>query len=69
MSSHTQDALIWHKSSYSGGSGACVETAFPNAASTAVRDSKDPEGPHLRFTPAAWDTFVSAVVAGEFGDI
>ncbi|WP_373313765.1 DUF397 domain-containing protein [Kitasatospora xanthocidica] len=32
-----------------------------------VRDSKDPDGPALAFTPAAWQSFVSAVRAGEFG--
>ncbi|WP_459647663.1 DUF397 domain-containing protein [Kitasatospora sp. Ki12] len=32
-----------------------------------VRDSKDPDGPALAFTPAAWQSFVSAVCAGEFG--
>ncbi|WP_420713876.1 DUF397 domain-containing protein [Streptomyces sp. NRRL WC-3742] len=32
-----------------------------------VRDSKDPSGPALAFTPAAWQSFVSAVRSGEFG--
>ncbi|MGW3043240.1 DUF397 domain-containing protein [Kitasatospora sp. NPDC001159] len=32
-----------------------------------VRDSKDPEGPRLRFNPAAWQSFVTAVRDGEFG--
>ncbi|QKW20187.1 DUF397 domain-containing protein [Kitasatospora sp. NA04385] len=27
-----------------------------------VRDSKDPHGPHLEFTPAAWAAFVTAAV-------
>ncbi|MFC5885283.1 DUF397 domain-containing protein [Kitasatospora sp. CM 4170] len=34
-----------------------------------VRDSKDPEGPRLRFTPAAWQAFVTAAVDGEFGTV
>ncbi|MGW4691403.1 DUF397 domain-containing protein [Kitasatospora cineracea] len=34
-----------------------------------VRDSKDPHGPHLEFAPAAWAAFVTAAVAGEFGEI
>ncbi|WP_395295697.1 Scr1 family TA system antitoxin-like transcriptional regulator [Kitasatospora hibisci] len=34
-----------------------------------VRDSKDPEGPRLRFTPAAWQAFVTAAANGEFGTV
>ncbi|WP_395298593.1 DUF397 domain-containing protein [Kitasatospora hibisci] len=33
----------------------------------AVRDSKDPDGPVLASTPGAWQSFVTAVRAGEFG--
>ncbi|WP_327048120.1 DUF397 domain-containing protein [Microbispora sp. NBC_01189] len=32
----------------------------------AVRDSKDPEGPALLFTPAEWAAFLDGVRAGEF---
>ncbi|WP_159072324.1 DUF397 domain-containing protein [Streptomyces sp. CMB-StM0423] len=31
-----------------------------------MRDSKDPRGPRLAFTPAAWDAFVAAVKREEF---
>jgi hypothetical protein len=31
-----------------------------------VRDSKDPEGPQLTFTPAAWTAFLTAVKEAEF---
>ncbi|KOV11264.1 hypothetical protein ADK60_35720 [Streptomyces sp. XY431] len=50
--------LAWFKSSYSGNEGgACVEVA--DATSTVlVRDSKDKSGPHLTFSPAAWEAFV-----------
>ncbi|WP_282202134.1 DUF397 domain-containing protein [Kitasatospora fiedleri] len=58
----------WVKSSYSNqDGGACVEVDA-NRPGT-VRDSKDPDGPRLRFTPASWDAFVTAVVAGEFGHL
>ena len=47
----------WRKSSYSGANGACVEVAHPPEA-VAVRDSKDPTGPKLIFTPEAWGAFL-----------
>ncbi|MEU9078453.1 DUF397 domain-containing protein [Kitasatospora sp. NPDC048538] len=31
-----------------------------------VRDSKDPRGPALVFSTAAWNSFVAAVQAGDF---
>lgn len=34
-----------------------------------VRDSKDPDGPHLHFTRGEWDAFVNGVKAGEFDTI
>jgi len=32
----------------------------------AVRDSKNPAGPVLVFTPAEWDAFVAGAKDGEF---
>jgi hypothetical protein len=52
----------WRKSSYSGGNGGnCVEVAVLPDDRRAVRDSKDPDGPKLMFTPAAWRAFIEAV--------
>ncbi|MFE7188070.1 DUF397 domain-containing protein [Kitasatospora sp. NPDC057541] len=31
-----------------------------------VRDSKDPNGPALTFTPAAWASFLTALRTGDF---
>ncbi|AEW94692.1 MULTISPECIES: DUF397 domain-containing protein [Streptomycetaceae] len=56
----------WTKSSHSGGNGACVEVASPATHTVAVRDSKDPQGPSLAFSPASWSAFVTAVEAGDF---
>jgi hypothetical protein len=56
--------LTWVKSSYSGGSGGnCVEIATLPDGDRAVRDSKDPEGPVLRFTADEWRVFIRSVKA------
>ncbi|MET8678233.1 DUF397 domain-containing protein [Streptomyces sp. NPDC004647] len=56
----------WRKSSYSADTGGqCVEIAAV-PCSVAIRDSKDPDGPALSFTPAAFADFVSAAAAGGF---
>jgi hypothetical protein len=39
--------------------GDCVEVAGNLPGVVAVRDSKDPAGPVLTFTPAAWTRFVT----------
>lgn len=53
---------IWHKSSYSSGNGgACVEVAGDGPEVVAVRDSKDPDGPALVFTPADWSAFIASL--------
>ena len=58
----------WRKSSYSGGNGGnCVEVAALPSGAMAVRDSKDPGGPVLRFTAAEWSAFVAGARDGEFG--
>lgn len=51
----------WRKASYSGANGGdCVEVAaIPTAI--AVRDSKDPDGYKLAFTPPTWQSFIQRV--------
>ncbi|MCX4908638.1 DUF397 domain-containing protein [Streptomyces sp. NBC_00878] len=49
------------KSSYSTGSGECVEVARNVADTVAVRDSKDPDGPILLLTPKAWTEFTASL--------
>jgi hypothetical protein len=58
--------LTWRTSSLSDAQN-CVEVADLPDGGAAVRDSKDPEGPVLRFTPAEWAAFLGGVKSGEFG--
>ena len=58
---------IWVRSSFSFSNGNCVEVANLPGGEIGVRDSRDPEGPVLRFTPGEWDAFVGRARLGEFG--
>lgn len=52
----------WRKASYSANNGgACVEVARNIPGIVAIRDSKDPDGPVLTFTPQQWRSFLAAV--------
>lgn len=54
--------LVWHKSSYSNGSGGnCIATAAPDGSTVLVRDTKDSGEQILTFTSGAWQDFVSCV--------
>ncbi|HXL89674.1 MAG TPA: DUF397 domain-containing protein [Streptosporangiaceae bacterium] len=56
----------FRKSSFSGASNpACVEVGFETSA-VLMRDSKDQDGPVLRFTVEEWRAFLAGVKAGEF---
>ncbi|MER6092092.1 DUF397 domain-containing protein [Streptomyces bluensis] len=51
--------LAWFKSSYSGGDGDdCVEIAT-TPDTIHVRDSKNPQAPHLTLSPTAWADFLA----------
>ncbi|MDX3574333.1 DUF397 domain-containing protein [Streptomyces sp. ID05-47C] len=60
-----QRDLRWLRSSYSTGANNCVETARPAsgpwAGLLAVRDSKNPAGPALLFSPESWTDFTAAL--------
>ncbi|GAA0334055.1 DUF397 domain-containing protein [Streptomyces blastmyceticus] len=60
-------AATWQKSSYSTNGGNCVEIAdnIPNAIP--IRDSKNPDGPALLVTPAAWTSFLTGVKSTGLG--
>ncbi len=57
--------LHWRKSTRSASAGECVEIAA-DGRDVAVRDSKDPDGPVLRFTGDSWRRFIGSVRDGAF---
>jgi hypothetical protein len=74
--------LQWRKSRRSGSNGGdCVEVAVLTAPEETLthkadeellfvlRDSKDPQGSRLFFTPSEWDAFLLGVKDGEFDDL
>ncbi|MGW2815544.1 DUF397 domain-containing protein [Streptomyces sp. NPDC001415] len=56
----TTDSLRWFKSSYSDNGGDCIEVAtnLVDSRGVAVRDSKNPNGPSLILTEAAFTGLV-----------
>ena len=62
----TGSGSSWMKSSLSFSNGNCVEVASLADGEIGVRDSKDSEGPVLRFTSGEWHAFLGGVRNGEF---
>ncbi|WP_433197801.1 DUF397 domain-containing protein [Nocardia sp. CA-107356] len=56
----------WFKSSRSSSGKECVEVAHLDEGLVGVRDSKNPTGPALVFTPGEWDVFLAGARNGEF---
>ncbi|WP_307784645.1 DUF397 domain-containing protein [Sphaerisporangium siamense] len=53
--------ISWRESSYSNSNGGnCVEVAT-HSEGVAVRDSKNPGGPHLQVSPDAWTAFLNTL--------
>lgn len=51
-------SAVWFKSSRSSARKECVEVAFLDGGLTGVRDSKNPDGGVLVFTPSQWDGLI-----------
>ncbi|MFI5494462.1 DUF397 domain-containing protein [Actinoplanes sp. NPDC051859] len=56
-----RDAVTWRTGSRTNGGGNCVEVTDLPDGGFAVRDSKDPNGPILFFTPGEREAFVLGV--------
>jgi Domain of unknown function (DUF397) len=57
--------LSWLKAQCSTANGQCVEIAS-SAGRIAMRDSKDPDGPVLVYTPTEFSAFLEGARNGEF---
>ncbi|MGC0415120.1 DUF397 domain-containing protein [Embleya sp. AB8] len=60
MQSFDVNATPWRKSTYSGGTSDCVESAVMLSGRAGVRDSKCPTAPGIAFQAQAWASFLSA---------
>jgi hypothetical protein len=60
MSTPDRNGVVWRTSSYTGGSGDCVEVA-PATDTVLVRDTKDREGPVLAVPATAWRAFLADI--------
>jgi hypothetical protein len=60
---------MWRKSSWSYGSGQCIEVATPSSNRIAVRDSKNAQSAVLSFSSAQWNAFVASIQSGKLGRV
>jgi hypothetical protein len=63
------EGTTWRKSQRSNSQGACVELARLDAATVAMRNSRDPQGTALIYPASAVRAMVSALRAGKFDDL
>lgn len=56
----------WRKSTRSGSGDNCVEVAVADDGAVGVRDSKNPTGQALEFTPTQWAAFTGGIRDSEF---
>ena len=69
MSASQLQGVTWQKSGRSNPSGNCVECAALPGGGVAVRNSRDPEGPALIYTPAEIEAFILGVRDGDFDNL
>ncbi len=68
LASSAMTGSTWVKSSLSYANGNCVEVSDQPGGTIGVRNSREREGPVLRFTPDEWQAFLGGVRNGEFDD-
>jgi hypothetical protein len=62
------EVATWRKSRYSNHEAECVEVAaLSEGPHVSIRDSKDPTGPALTISPAAWRSLTDQVKTGQLG--
>jgi hypothetical protein len=61
VAAHDLPHAQWRKSSYSANSSTCVEVTASLPGIIAVRDSQDPAGPALAFSPADWQALITTL--------
>jgi hypothetical protein len=59
------DATQWIKAAASNGGGQCIEMRR-RGDGVDVRDSKDPDGPVLHYTPGEFEAWLDGAKKGEF---
>ncbi|MFC1410768.1 DUF397 domain-containing protein [Streptacidiphilus sp. N1-12] len=59
--SHDLTGAVWRKSPISASNQDCVEITDLPGGGVAVRDSKNPDRPDLRFTATEWAAFTGAL--------
>ena len=69
MSAGQLHGVTWQKSRRSNPSGNCVECAALPDGSVAMRNSRDPEGAALIYTPAEIAAFLGGVRDGDFDNL
>jgi Domain of unknown function (DUF397) len=69
LSASERESLAWLKARSSTPNGQCVEVAASAVGNVAIRDSKDPDGPILVYTPAEFRAFLQGARNGEFDEL
>jgi hypothetical protein len=69
VSSSQLATALWRISSFSGNNGTCVQVAALPDGRIAVRNSNQPDGGMVLFTPAEMTAWIHGVKAGEFDDL
>ncbi len=62
-----RDKLSWRKSTRSG-DGNCVQVAVVDGI-VLMRNSRNPDGELLAYTPSEWHAFLDGAKRGEFDDL